>query len=96
MTDTPQQAKPDFPVPSFVDQIVRALAQKGLTALATYLTAHALLTSNHQDELVTWGVPVAAWAASFAWTWVHERMAHRTTVAALNAEPPTPPVPVNP
>lgn len=85
-----------FPVPSFVGAMVRAVAQKGLTAAATALLANGVIQPSQQAQVESVGLSMVLWAVSFAWTWVHEQANNRTIKAALNAEPVKPPVSVLP
>lgn len=81
-------------VPSLVQQILRAVAQKGVTALATALTGYGLLPQAQSAQFIVWGMAGAAWAFSFGWTYFHEKHDKQAkdnaaaVVATLQAEPP--------
>jgi len=77
-----------IPVPSFVDALIRAVAQKGLTAAATALTGYGVIQSNQQAMFVSLGISAVLWFVSFGWTWIHEHSNQKTIVAAINAPPP--------
>jgi hypothetical protein len=81
-------ASPGFALPSFADAIIRAVAQKGLTAAATAMTGAGLLPIGLQGQFIAYGIAGVLWLASFAWTYVHERANHQTIVAAFNSPAP--------
>ena len=80
MTDQPTAA---VPIPGYVQTFIEALAQKGLTACATALTGYGVIASTQQAQVVSLGLSVVLWAASFAWT-------HLATVAHVGLFNATP------
>jgi hypothetical protein len=94
MTDQSPAAPVATPIvapalPSLAQQIVTALAQKGLTALATAMTGAGIIAPSQGAQVVSLGVAVVLWAASFVWTWARERHTRATLVRAINSPPPT-------
>lgn len=83
MTDVTQ---PIPQVPSLVTQLVRACAQKGLAAAATYLTAKGVLMDGQGMQFIDLGMSGALWVASFVWTYVQEK-SHNTRVKQALAAP---------
>lgn len=71
------------PIPGYLETFIESLAQKGLTAAATALTGYGVIQSNQQAQLVSLGLSVVLWAASFAWT----HLATLKHVALFNATP---------
>lgn len=90
MTDQTQAAA-DAGLPPLWQALLRAVAQKGLAALATTLTGYGVIAPSQQAQLVSLGLSALLWAASFLWTYEHERMAQARMVAAKNAPPPVAP-----
>lgn len=91
MTDQPPVAAAPVVAPELPplwQALVKALAQKGLTALATFLTGYGVITNDQQAQVISLGLSVALWAASFAWTYAHEHHAQAKLVAAINAPAP--------
>lgn len=71
-------------LPTLAQQLVKAFAQKGLTALAAFMVTKGILVDGQTAQFVDLGISVALGAASFAWTYYHEKHVNVTTNAALN------------
>ena len=85
---------PPVALPSVLESLVRAAAQKGLTAVAVWLTTKGALARSQDGAFVDLGMAGLLWLASFTWTWLHEKHAAKTLRIALNAPAADPPVKV--
>ena len=81
-------------LPSVLESLVRAAAQKGLTAVAVWLTAQGVLSRSQDGAFVDLGLGAVLWAASFIWTYLHEKHAAQALRIAVNAPAADPPVKV--
>ena len=90
LAGTPPVMVPVNPVtvPPLWSEIAQALAQKGLTILATVLTGYGVIGNSQQAQFVSLGLAVVAWGVSFAWTYISQHFAHGRLVAALYTPPP--------
>lgn len=74
-------------LPSLVQQLVAALARKGLTAAAAALVTWGLLPEGQSGEFVTIGAGLALGAVSIGWTWVEKQRARARLAQAVAAPP---------
>ena len=81
-------------IPTVLESLIRALAQKGLTAVAVWLTTRGVLRSNQDGAFVDLGMAALLWSASFVWTYLHEKHAAKALRIAVNAPAAEPPVKV--
>ena len=93
MTDQPPAAPGAAPIvapalPSLAQQIVTALAQKGLTTLATAMTGAGIIAPSQDAQVVSLGVAFVLWGVSFAWTYYREHATRAAIVMAINSPPP--------
>lgn len=78
-------AAPVPAVPSLVQELARAGAQKLLTAAATALTGYGVITSDQQAQVVSLGISVVMWAVSLGWSYWQEHHTVDKVKAALAA-----------
>lgn len=79
-------------IPGVVESLVRAVAQKGLTAVAVWLTTRGVLSRSQDDAFVDLGMAGVLWAVSLVWTYLHETHAAKALRIAANAPAADPPV----
>lgn len=90
MTDfSPNTPAPGLP--SIVQQGVASAARAAFNAIGGMLVTAGVLTGDQSTQLASVGVAVAIWAATWVWSQVKNRNAHKAVKTALVT-----PVPVAP
>lgn len=92
MTDQSSDQTTASLVPSLKDQIISAMARHLLTAVAGYLAAQGVLTSDKQEQFVTMGGAIAVWGAGVLLSCIQKKFANSRLKVAINATPPSTPV----
>ena len=81
-------------LPSFITQVLTALARHGLTALSGFLLADGLLQNNQTDQFINIGVSLIVGIVGLGWSYWQKRHARGVLVAAINAPAALPPMPI--
>ena len=89
MADTPNP-----PIPPLLEVLASSSGRAILQAVAGVLVAKGLLGTDNSAQFVNIGLGILVSAAGLLWSYIHNKVAQRTLVAAVNAPAAVPPVPV--
>lgn len=70
-------------LPSLLQQGVASAARAGLNALAGMLASAGVLSGDQTTQFVTVGVALVTWGATWVWSQVKNRNAHKAVKTAL-------------